>query len=109
MSSGNRISYAGCCIDYYKYDSGKNKIITTGMERKKECEGAIQRAYWLRGRKINSGRDRTRQRQSKSAAGPLSLSADLAVLGLKRSVDSNHGVLGSHPGQILALYRRKVQ
>ncbi len=45
MSSGNRISYAGCCIDYYKYDSGKNKIITTGMERKKECEGAIQRAY----------------------------------------------------------------
>jgi len=44
MSSEDGTSYAGCCIDYYKYGSGKNKIMTTGMERKKECEGASQRA-----------------------------------------------------------------
>lgn len=42
MSSEDGMSYAGCCIDYYKYDSGKNKIIATGMESKKECEGASQ-------------------------------------------------------------------
>lgn len=63
MSSEDGISYAGCCINYYKYDSGKNEKIATQMVCKKECEGASQRAYRLRERKIYSQRDR------KSAAG----------------------------------------
>lgn len=44
MSSEDGISFAGCCIDYYKYGSGNNEIIATEMESKKECEGASQRA-----------------------------------------------------------------
>jgi len=44
MSTEDGISYAGCCIYYYKYDSGKNKTMTTVMESKKECESASKRA-----------------------------------------------------------------